>query len=308
MRFPDVVARGTFRAFSCASVLRHLSCSGDFPPFRPSHQRLHLFAVPSSQPEARPATVLQSRPAWPVLRHWTAAPDCILPFSQTGRRSAGRPAAKQKFDAQGQPGFRRPRVKWLWPSRNPSRSPSTSRADRRPQVALNEVHQIGLKIVTFHFGKWAQSRRTGNRRSPKPSREKPSKAGFRFRPSLGCLTLLPISRTAKPRIPATAKGTSALSVLLPSLIHAGIRGRTRGLRVPVQAMRVERRPAGPACRAAADPDSRPRLERKSPCMPETGMRHIGEGRGGLRCRIAGLMERLELACMQTPDQSESALA
>jgi len=116
-------------------------------------------------------------------------------------------------------------------------------ADRKP--ALDEIHQAGLKIVTFHFGKWVQSSRTGNRRSPKPSREKPSKAGFRLRPSLGCLKLLPISRTAKPRIPATAKGTSALSALLPSLIHAGIRGRTRGLRIPVQAMRVERRPAGP---------------------------------------------------------------
>jgi len=245
MRFPDVVARGTFWVPSCASVLRHLSCLGDFRPFRPSHQRLHLFAVPSSQPEARPATVLQSRPAWPVLRHWTAAPDCILPFSQTGRRSAGCPAARQKFDAQGQPGLddRGSSGFGQVGTRHDLRRFQGRIADRKP--ALDEIHQAGLKIVTFHFGKWVQSSRTGNRRSPKPSREKPSKAGFRLRPSLGCLKLLPISRTAKPRIPATAKGTSALSALLPSLIHAGIRGRTRGLRIPVQAMRVERRPAGP---------------------------------------------------------------
>jgi len=52
----------------------------------------------------------------------------------------------------------------------------------------------------------------------------------------------------------------------------------------------------------------PRAEVSLHSCRKTGPRHVGDGRGGLGCRVAGYLERSEFACARTPDQRDSALA
>jgi len=142
--------RGVMGAARRAAAFRALGNAGNSQLPR-THPSLRFFKRDSCVGQANTAG---SNPQVAVHVAWGAANRCrrclkLVPgrlgnggkhAGSSGPPCARRPSLPKSPDFRN---FRRPGVRRLWPSRNPSRSPANSSADRRP--VPDEVHRARLK-------------------------------------------------------------------------------------------------------------------------------------------------------------------